>query len=227
MSVLIATYLHLLMATDTQRVHTRYPVRMYAFVWLLSIAIVTLEIIGSGESGSQALLADIGHVASDTLLALVPLSALLFMRFGIDKHTVAFVSSLVAVLFLLFIGYHVGSEALAAIAGNEHHGHEVNGILLFVFSGMAAVLNLFQHKLLSRISPEYHHGAHKGLHFHVLMDLVKNLALPVLGLLIAFSLLPESADLWAALVIAGLLILRALTLLYSTLFHRPVPHVHE
>lgn len=201
---------------------------MYALVWLLSIGIVTLEIVGSGESGSQALLADIGHVASDTLLALVPLSALVFVRMGVSKRSVALVSSLIAVAFLLLIGYHVGSEALASLAGDTHHEHEVDGMLLFLFSGAAAILNLFQHRLLSRVSPEHHHGAHKGLHFHVLMDLVKNIALPALGLLIAFELIPDHADLWAALVIGGLLIIRGLALLYTTLRTKETDacHVH-
>lgn len=206
---------------------TEHPLRTYAFVWVLSLGIVALEVIGSGESGSQALLADIGHVASDTLLALVPLSALVFIRFGISQKTVAFVSSLVAVAFLFFIGYHVVSEALESLSGGHHHEHEVDGILLFVFSGAAAILNVFQHRLLSRVSPEYHHGAHKGLHFHVLMDLVKNIALPVLGLLIAFEFLPDSADVWAALIIGALLIARALILLYTTLRGKPVIHTHE
>ena len=206
---------------------TEHPLRTYAFVWVLSLGIVALEIIGSGESGSQALLADVGHVASDTLLALVPLSALVFIRYGISQKTVAFVSSLIAVAFLLFIGYHVGSEALESLSGGHHHEHEVDGMLLFFFSGAAAILNIFQHRLLSRVSPEYHHGAHKGLHFHVLMDLVKNIALPVLGLLIAFELLPDSADVWAALIIGGLLIARALILLYTTLRGKPVIHTHE
>lgn len=210
------------------RTTTEHPLRTYALVWVLSLGIVALEIIGSGESGSQALLADIGHVASDTLLALVPLSALVFMRMGVSQKSVALVSSLVAVAFLLFIGFHVGSEALESLSGSGHHEHEVNGLLLFVFSGIAALLNLLQHRLLSRVSPEHHHGAHKGLHFHVLMDLVKNIALPALGLLIMLEILPDQADLWAALVIGGLLIIRALTLLYATLAPRKQDscHVH-
>ena len=215
-------------ALFASRTVTEHPLRTYAFVWMLSLGIVALEIVGSGESGSQALLADIGHVASDTLLALVPLSALVFMRMGIKKESVALLSSLIAVAFLLFIGFHVGSEALASLAGDGHHEHEVDGMLLFLFSGSAAILNLFQHRLLSRVSPEHHHGAHKGLHFHVLMDLVKNIALPALGLLIAFEILPYGADLWAALAIGGLLMVRALTLLYATLAPKKKDgcHVH-
>ncbi|MES2668200.1 MAG: cation transporter [Patescibacteria group bacterium] len=208
------------------RTTTEHPLRMYAFVWFLSLGIVALEIVGSGESGSQALLADVGHVASDTLLALVPLSALVFMRMGVSKRAVALVSSLAAVALLLFIGYHVGSEAIMSLMGDAHHDHEVNGMLLFLFSGSAAILNLFQHRLLSRISPEHHHGAHKGLHFHVIMDLVKNIALPTLGLLIAFELIPDASDLWAALVIGALLIVRGLMLLYTTVTAKEDPACH-
>lgn len=208
----------------------KHPIAAYTLVWVLSLFIVGLELVGSGASGSQALLADVGHVASDTLLALVPLAALIFVRAGLRYDRVAFVSSLAAVALLFFVGFHVGSEALEALSGGEHHGHEVDGVLLFVFSGIAALLNLFQHRLLSRIDPEHHHGAHQGLHFHVLMDLVKNILLPVLGILIALSLVPDSADLWAALVIGALLIIRALLLLSTTLRgqrHDHAGHAHD
>lgn len=213
--------------TLTRAYIAEHPFITYGLVWLLSLGIVALEIVGSGVSGSQALLADVGHVASDTLLALVPLTALVFMRAGIRKESVALVSSLAAVALLLFIGFHVGGEAWAAINGGEHHEHEVDGVLLFVFSGIAALMNLFQHRLLTHVSSEHHHGAHKGLHFHVLMDLVKNALLPLLGIAIALSLVPDSTDLWAALAIGALLIVRALALLYATLFKRnDACHVH-
>lgn len=199
---------------------------IYALVWVLSVFIVSLELVGSWLSGSRALLADVGHVLSDTLLALVPLTAALLIRVGLNGRRIAFWSTLAAVAILIAIGFHVGGEAWEALSEGHHHEHEVDGILLFLFSGAAAIANFFQHRLLSKIDPVHHHGAHKGLHFHVLMDLVKNLALPVLGLGIAFSLLPESADLWAALVIGALLIVRALLLLKSLFFDRAESHAH-
>lgn len=200
---------------------------IYALVWILSVGIVSLELVGSWLSGSRALLADVGHVLSDTVLALVPLTAALLMRVGLNARRIAFWSTLAAVAILIGIGFHVGGEAWEALTEGHHHEHEVDGILLFLFSGAAAIANFVQHRLLSRIDPIHHHGAHKGLHFHVLMDLVKNLALPVLGLGIAFALIPESSDLWAALVIGALLIVRALLLLKSLLFDRSEPHAHQ
>lgn len=202
-----------------------HPLAAYALVWLLSLFIVALEIIGSGVSGSQALLADVGHVASDTVIALVPLAALLFVRAGWSYRHVATVSSYVAAALLLFVGWHVGSEAWAALTGAEEHAHEVNGWLLLAFSLVSAGLNLLQHRFLSRIDPEHHHGAHKGLHFHVLMDLMKNIMLPLLGVGIALSILPHEADLWTALIIGILLGIRALLLVYATVF--PGKHAHH
>ena len=199
---------------------------IYALVWVLSVFIVSLELVGSWLSGSRALLADVGHVLSDTMLALVPLTAALLIRAGLNSRRIAFLSTLAAVAILIAIGFHVGGEAWEALSEGHHHEHEVDGMLLFLFSGAAAVANLIQHRLLSRIDPIHHHGAHKGLHFHVLMDLVKNLALPVLGLGIAFSILPESSDLWAALVIGVLLVVRALLLLKSLFLDRAEPHAH-
>ncbi|HRH55244.1 MAG TPA: cation transporter [Candidatus Paceibacterota bacterium] len=212
------------MLTFSRAFIKKHPIATYLLVWVLSVFIVALELVGSGVSGSQALLADVGHVASDTLLALVPVAALVFVRAGLRYDREAFFGSLAAALLLFFVGFHVGGEALEALRGDEHHEHEVDGMLLFIFSGVAAIANLFQHRLLSRIDPEHHHGAHKGLHFHVLMDLVKNIALPLLGILIALSILPDHADLWAALIIAALLIVRGALLLYAMFFAPDTSH---
>lgn len=190
---------------------------LYGAVWALAIAVVGLELAGAWLSGSHALLADVGHVLSDTVLALVPLLALGAMRFGINGKKVSLWASYLAVVILVWIGMHVGYEALTSLAGAEHEHHHVEGWLLFFFSSLAAGVNLIQHSLLSRIDPIHRHGAHTGLHFHVLMDLVKNLALPLLGVLIALNLLPHSADLYAAVFIGALLIIRAIVLLIETL----------
>ncbi len=84
--------------------------------------------------------------------------------------------------------------------------------MLFAFSLSAAGVNFAQHRLLSRVGQMHRHAAHSGYHFHVLTDMVKNIALPILGIGIATGIFPEITDLYVAYVIGVILILRSLLL---------------
>ncbi len=191
------------------------PVRLYTKAWLLTFVIVALELGGSWLSGSLALLADIGHVATDTLLALIPLTAAFAIRHHFNSKLVVGVSGLLATALLFALGFHVLHEAGEAHGG---HRHEVHGVVLFVFAGAAALVNILQHRILSKVSPLHRHAAHAGLHFHVLTDLVKNIALPVLGLLLAFGLVTDHADLLVAQAIGWLILVRAAILGLESVF---------
>jgi cobalt-zinc-cadmium efflux system protein len=186
---------------------------IYLRAWGLTFLTVGLVLVGSMVSGSLALLADIGHVVTDSLIALIPLSATYLVRRGWNVQKVQRYSGFVAAGFLLFIGYHVIEEALTGIShgADEHH---VEGAWLFIFALGAAAVNYFQHRILSNVSPMHRHAAHSGYHFHVLTDLVKNILLPILAVALILGA-NEIWDLYAALAIGGLIILRALILLFE------------
>lgn len=201
--------------TDVALEDLKAPVRLYTKAWLLTFVIVGLELLGSWLSGSLALLADIGHVATDTLLALVPLTAAYAIRHRFNSKLVVGASGLLATALLFYIGFHVLHEAAEGLEG---HHHEVEGMMLFVFAGAAAIVNILQHRILSKVSPTHQHAAHAGLHFHVLTDLVKNIALPVLGLLLVFGLVSDHADLLMAQAIGWLILVRAAILGLESVF---------
>jgi len=184
---------------------------IYAKAWLLTFVIVALGVSGSLLSGSLALLADVGHIITDSFLALVPLSVAHAIVMGKGQSRLPIIiGGVIAALLLLFIGTHVILEAREALSGGEEH--HVDGQLLLLFSLAAAGVNFTQHRLLSRVSQMHRHAAHSGYHFHILTDLVKNIALPILGLGIAVGIFPEIADVYMAYAIGIVLIVRAILL---------------
>jgi len=67
--------------------------------------------------------------------------------------------------------------------------------------------------LLSQVQVLHRDVTHAGFHFHVRMDLLKNLALPALGALLALHLVGQRADTWAAGCIGAWIAARGLVLL--------------
>lgn len=183
---------------------------VYLKAWGLTFVIAGLQLAGSIVSGSFALLADVTHVFTDTLVGLGPVSVEFFRhRLRVPARRIEQAGGLFVSGVLLFVGYRVIGESLEGLSGG--HEHDVEGGLMFVFTVIAAGVNYLQHRLLRRVSPMHRHAAHAGFHFHILTDLVKNLLLPVIALTIFFGG-PESLDIWAALGIGVLIFLRAFIL---------------
>lgn len=194
----------------------RVYLRIYLKAWALTFVIAGFELIGSIVSGSFALLADVTHVFTDTIVGVGPVSVEFFRhRLRISARRIEQVGGLFVSAMLLFVGYHIVAEAIERLSGEGHH--EVEGSVMFVFALLAAGTNFLQHRLLSRVSPIHRHTAHAGFHFHILTDLVKNLLLPIIGLGIFFGG-PESLDMWAALGIGTLIFLRAFILSAESVF---------
>jgi cobalt-zinc-cadmium efflux system protein len=193
---------------------------IYLKAWGLTFVIAGIELIGSIMSGSLALLADITHVFTDTLVGLGPVSVEFFRhRLHLSAKKIEAVVGLAVSLILAFVGYHVLHEAIEHLGGESHH--DVDGVFMFLFSALAAMTNFLQHRLLSRVSPIHRHAAHAGFHFHVLTDLMKNIALPLIAGVIYFGG-PEILDIWAGIVIGGLILLRSLILAGESIIGEPL-----
>lgn len=201
---------------EHEKQSTDSHLRIYVKAWLVTFVIAGLELAGSIFSGSFALLADITHVFTDTIVGLAPVSVeVMKHRAVISKERVEAAGGILVSAFLLFIGYHIIGEADDRLASGSTEA--VSGLLMFVFSGLAAIGNLYQHRLLSRISPMHRHAAHSGFHFHILTDLVKNMILPFLGLWIYFGG-SQAIDAYAGYAIGCLIIMRALLLVLESVF---------
>jgi cobalt-zinc-cadmium efflux system protein len=187
---------------------------LYLKAWGLTFVIAGLELVGSILSGSFALLAD-------TLVGLGPVSVEFFRhRVRFSARVIEAAGGIAVSAILLFVGYHIIGEAIEGLSG-EAQEHEVEGGLMFLFATLAAGVNYLQHRLLSRVSPIHRHAAHTGFHFHILTDLLKNIALPIIALAIFFGG-NEILDIWAALVIGIIIILRAVVLILESILGRRI-----
>ncbi len=188
-------------------------IKIYTKAWALTWAVALIEIAGSVLSGSLALLADVTHVITDTIIGLAPVSVEIVKKKRplLHAQNIERAGGIFASLILIAVGISVLHEA------NNAHEKNINGILMFVFALIAAGANYLQHKILSKVSPMHRHSAHAGFHFHILTDFAKNLALPIVAIAIAFGA-PQSIDIVAAKAIGVLIILRSLILISESIY---------
>jgi Co/Zn/Cd efflux system component len=193
---------------------------IYLKAWLITFLIAGSELAGSILSGSFALLADVSHVFTDTIIGVAPISVEFFRhRTRLSAERIEQIGGFLVAIILAVIGMHILKEASGHLAGDEER--HIEGVLMFVFATLAAFGNYIQHRLLSRVSPMHRHSAHSGFHFHILTDLVKNLILPLLALFIFMGGTP-AVDVWAGYAIGWLIILRALILALESIFGKKV-----
>lgn len=188
-------------------------IKIYTKAWALTWAVAIVELIGSSLSGSMALLADVTHVLTDTIIGLAPVSVEIAKKRKsiFSPQNIERMGGVFASIILIFVGFSVLHEA------GETHDEHINGVYMFIFALIAAGANFLQHKILSSISPMHRHSAHAGFHFHILTDFAKNLALPLVAIAIALGA-PDYIDTYTAKAIGILIILRSLLLASESIY---------
>ncbi|WP_039948059.1 cation diffusion facilitator family transporter [Leptospira fainei] len=154
---------------------------------LLSLGIFAWEIWGSAQSHSLALLADAGHVISDSFAFLLSLTAVLIadrkpnhrMNFGYFRVEVltAFLNS----LLIFGISAYILIEAWERIKS----GHKVVPDLMLAFSLGTVVLNLISVWILRRIVGDNINL--RSAYLHVLSDLLATVAVVIGAILIRYT----------------------------------------
>jgi len=184
----------------------------YWRAWSVSLIIMVIELAGSIVSGSVALRADVWHMAGDMLVALAPVAVTYARARGLNPYKIILAGGMAVALLLIAIGAMLLEEARNSL-GSPIPSHEVHGWLLSGFALTSALANWWQHRLLSQVHVQHRDVTHVGFHFHVRMDLLKNLALPALGALLALQLVSQRADTWAAGCIGAWIAVRGVVLL--------------
>lgn len=190
-------------------------IKIYTKAWALTWAIAIIEVVGSLLSGSMALLADVTHVITDTIIGLAPVSVEIIKKKKplFCAQNVERAGGIFASIILIAVGIAIIKETYET----GHSERHINGVLMFVFALIAAGANYLQHKILSRVSPIHRHSAHAGFHFHILTDFAKNLAIPLIAIAISLGA-PEYIDTLAARAIGILIILRSLILASESIY---------
>jgi len=189
------------------------------------ISVVLLaEVLGAALTGSLALLADAGHLATDALgLAVALIATVLAQRppshhrtYGLGRAEV--LAAALNALALLVVGVVVAAEAAARLAAPP----PVAGVPLLVLGALGLVGNLAALAVLTRGGPPQNESGQKGSDqrslnlrgalLEVMGDVLGSVA--VLGVAVVMLTTGwRQADPVASLVIAALIVPRALALL--------------
>jgi len=167
---------------------------------LISIVILGIEILGSQISGSLALLADAGHIASDIFAHAISLLAILYSSRKPNKsypygyYRVEVIAALLNGFLLILVSLWILWESIDRAI--QQTPIETESMLLYSILGL--VLNLISALLLFRFS---HANLNiKSTYYHVLSDLLGTVAV-VLGAL----LIQSTGLVWIDLLLGFLL----------------------
>jgi cobalt-zinc-cadmium efflux system protein len=186
-------------------------------------AFLVVQVVGGILSGSLALLADAGHMASDLIGLVVALvAAVVAARPATDRQTYGYrraevLGALVNGVILFVVAVSVAVSAIGRLmSGAEGEAHEVQGVPMLVIAVIGLVANVAAMLVLRGGAKESINM--RGAYLEVLGDLIGS-ALVIIAALVIVTTGFDAADPIASLLIAVLIVPRALSLL------RDVMHV--
>lgn len=185
----------------------------------ITLVVLVAEVVGAFVSGSLALLGDAGHMSSDAIgLAVALVASFVAARPATDRHTFGFqrmevLAALANGLILVVVAAVVAFEAIRRLASGGDH---VDAVPMLVVASVGLAANIVAFLVLrggDRSSLNL-----RGALLEVFGDMLGSIAAIVAAVVILLTGL-ASADAIASLVIAALIVPRALLLL------RDVVHV--
>lgn len=187
--------------------------RLSIAIGIVSAALL-VEICGAFLTGSLSLLADAGHLVSDLLgLVIALLASIVALRPASDRHTFGFqraevLAALVNGLILVVVAVFVASEAVSRLI--SPNAHDVQGIPMMAVAAIGLLANISALVVL-------HGGDRKslnvrGAYLEILGDTFGSIAVVVAAVVIVTTGF-ESADAIASLLIAFMIVPRAIMLL--------------
>lgn len=186
-------------------------------------AFLVVQVVGGILSGSLALLADAGHMASDLIGLVVALvAAIVAARPATDRQTYGYrraevLGALVNGVILVVVAVTVAVSAIGRLmTGAEGEAHEVQGLPMLVIAVIGLLANVAAMLVLRGGAKQSINM--RGAYLEVLGDLIGS-ALVIVAALVIVTTGFDAADPIASLLIAVLIVPRALSLL------RDVVHV--
>ncbi|CCE75219.1 cation diffusion facilitator family transporter [Clavibacter nebraskensis] len=180
----------------------------------ITVAVLVVEVVGALVSGSLALLADAGHMTSDLLgLGIALVATIVAARPATDRHTFGFqrgevLGALVNGLILAVVAVYVAVQGVTRLLAPE--GPEVDPGIMLLAAGIGLVANVGA--LLVLRGGAGRSINMRGAYLEVLGDAFGSVATIVAGVVIAVTGFGR-ADAVASLVIAALIVPRAVVLL--------------
>lgn len=184
--------------------------RRLAIAFAIVATVLVVEVVGGLLSGSLAVLADAGHMASDAVgLAVALVASVWATRPATDRHTFGFrrlevLAALVNAVLITVVAAVVAIEAVRRLTAAGEHAPA--GIPMLVVAGVGLLANVAAYLVLrggDRRSMNL-----RGAALEVLGDLLGSAAAVVAGVVLVTTGF-AAADAIASLVIAALIVPRA------------------
>lgn len=188
--------------------------RRLAIAFAIVTVVLVVEVAGAWFSGSLALLADAGHMASDGVgLAVALVASVWATRPATDRHTFGFrrvevLAALFNALLLTVVAAVVAIEAVRRLTEAEPHAPA--GIPMLVVAGIGLLANVAAYLVLR--GGDRRSMNMRGATLEVLGDLFGSIAAVIAGVVLVTTGF-AAADAIASLVIAALIVPRAVLLL--------------
>jgi len=196
--------------------------RLWAAIAIIG-AFLVVQVVGGILSGSLALLADAGHMASDLIGLVVALvAAVVAARPATDRQTYGYrraevLGALVNGVILIVVAVSVAAAAVGRlVTGSEGEAHEVQGVPMLVVAVLGLLANVAAALVLRGGAKDSINL--RGAYLEVLGDLIGS-ALVIIAAVVIVTTGFDAADPIASIAIAVLIVPRAVTLL------RDVMHV--
>jgi len=204
------------MAHDHDHAATANRTRLWIAIAIIG-AFLVVQVIGAVFSGSLALLADAGHMASDLIgLVIALVAAFVAARPATDRQTYGYrraevFGALVNGVILLVVAVSVGVAAIGRLmTGAEGEAHEVQGVPMLVVATLGLLANVAA--LLVLRSGAKDSINLRGAYLEVLGDLIGSVLVIIAAVVIVVTGF-DAADPIASIAIAVLIVPRALSLL--------------
>ena len=152
--------------------------KRYALAFIISIAIVIIEILGSKITGSLSLLSDAFHALTDGGGHCISMLAILLVKRRPKKEKS--VRSWGAIV----IGILIGASALWIVieaVGRFVAPIAIDGITMNAVAFIGIVGNVIQYRILSAVASDEHTVTHRAVYRHVKSDLLQSVAIIVAG----------------------------------------------
>jgi cobalt-zinc-cadmium efflux system protein len=188
--------------------------RALGFAVALTLGYALVEAVGGVWAGSLALLADAGHMATDSAALLFALAAnLIARRPPSERHSyglarIEVVAAFVNALAMLAIVGWIVVEAIARMTAPV----PVKGLEVFVIASVGLLVNL---AVAWRLSRDRHNVNTRAALIHVLGDLLGSVAALASGLIIYFGG-PARVDPLLSMLVAGLVLRSTIVVLRET-----------
>jgi cobalt-zinc-cadmium efflux system protein len=158
----------------------REEMKMYSKVFGIYIFIIAIDVIGGRIlTNSTALVAEAGHVAIDSVSAIVSIISAYLVTIGHNEKRTRRIGFLLNMGMLWSVAMLIGYEAIERF----EHPQAFSGWVVIIAATISLCGSLVAHRVLDNDSHEERTETHEAQHLHVWADIVQSAGVILAGLI--------------------------------------------